>query len=217
VSSSSIPISREARSPLPGSTTCPESPAAIPAARRASSASTAPVDCFLASVSCTARVGACDRRRLNALALPALRNLPPPGLGRTSSSPSSTSRADLPPCETAPAEFGMTTADFLGRPVPIAASPATAGSDDRPACIRAGDIKSNTDTGCFIVLKTVRRRCVRAIACHHHRLSVSRSPTYALEGFHSFVAGADDPTHGCASGPDADRQRQRVRQGCCAP
>jgi glycerol kinase len=100
-------------------------------------------------------------------------------------------RALLPAVRDSAAEFGMTTADFLGRPVPIAGvagdqQAATIGQ----ACFAPGAIKSTYGTGCFIVLNTgaealrSRHRLLTTIAYRFAGVS-----TYALEGS-IFVAGA---------------------------
>jgi glycerol kinase len=100
-------------------------------------------------------------------------------------------REILPAVRDSAAEFGMTTADFLGRALPIAGiagdqQAATIGQ----ACFEPGAIKSTYGTGCFIVLNTgaealrSRHRLLTTIA---YRLA--GVPTYALEGS-IFVAGA---------------------------
>ncbi|MDI1283973.1 MAG: glycerol kinase GlpK [Reyranella sp.] len=88
-------------------------------------------------------------------------------------------------------ELGVTTADFLGAPVPILGmagdqQAATVGQ----ACIKPGMIKTTYGTGCFALLNT------GSIAMHsRHRLlttiayQLEGRRTYALEGS-IFVAGA---------------------------
>ncbi|MSP75986.1 MAG: glycerol kinase [Rhodospirillaceae bacterium] len=88
-------------------------------------------------------------------------------------------------------ELGVTTADFLGAPVPILGmagdqQAATVGQ----ACIKPGMIKTTYGTGCFALLNT------GSIAVHsRHRLlttiayQLDGRRTYALEGS-IFVAGA---------------------------
>jgi len=88
-------------------------------------------------------------------------------------------------------ELGITTADFLGAPVPILGmagdqQAATVGQ----ACIKPGMIKATYGTGCFVLLNTgsmavhSRHRLLTTIA---YQLDGRR--TYALEGS-IFVAGA---------------------------
>jgi glycerol kinase len=88
-------------------------------------------------------------------------------------------------------ELGVTTADFLGAPVPVLGmagdqQAATVGQ----ACIRPGMIKATYGTGCFALLNTgsmavhSRHRLLTTIA---YQLGGRR--TYALEGS-IFVAGA---------------------------
>ena len=88
-------------------------------------------------------------------------------------------------------DLGVTTADFLGAPVPVLGmagdqQAATVGQ----ACIRPGMIKATYGTGCFALLNT------GSIAVHsRHRLlttiayQLDGRRTYALEGS-IFVAGA---------------------------
>jgi len=88
-------------------------------------------------------------------------------------------------------ELGVTTADFLGAPVPVLGmagdqQAATVGQ----ACIKPGMIKTTYGTGCFALLNT------GSIAVHsRHRLlttiayQLDGRRTYALEGS-IFVAGA---------------------------
>ncbi|MDO8944746.1 MAG: glycerol kinase GlpK, partial [Desulfobacterales bacterium] len=88
-------------------------------------------------------------------------------------------------------ELGVTTADFLGAPVPVLGmagdqQAATVGQ----ACIKPGMIKTTYGTGCFALLNTgsmavhSRHRLLTTIA---YQLDGRR--TYALEGS-IFVAGA---------------------------
>ena len=88
-------------------------------------------------------------------------------------------------------DHGMTTADFLGAPVPVLGmagdqQAATVGQ----ACTKPGMVKSTYGTGCFAVLNTgsiavhSRSRLLTTIA---YQLNGQR--TYALEGS-IFVAGA---------------------------
>ena len=100
-------------------------------------------------------------------------------------------REILPTVRDNTAEFGTTTADFLGRPVPIA---GMAGDQQAAligqACFAPGAIKSTYGTGCFMVLNTggaavrSRHRLLTTIACRFAGV-----PSYALEGS-IFVAGA---------------------------
>jgi glycerol kinase len=88
-------------------------------------------------------------------------------------------------------ELGVTTADFLGAPVPVLSmagdqQAATVGQ----ACIKPGMVKTTYGTGCFALLNT------GSIAVHsRHRLlttiayQLDGRRTYALEGS-IFVAGA---------------------------
>jgi glycerol kinase len=100
-------------------------------------------------------------------------------------------RALLPQVRDNAAEFGTTTADFLGRPVPIA---GMAGDQQAAligqACFAAGSIKSTYGTGCFMVLNTGGE----ALRSRHRLLTTvayrfAGVPSYALEGS-IFVAGA---------------------------
>jgi glycerol kinase len=88
-------------------------------------------------------------------------------------------------------EFGVTTADFLGAPVPVLGmagdqQAATVGQ----ACIKPGMVKTTYGTGCFALLNTgsmavhSRHRLLTTIA---YQLDGRR--TYALEGS-IFIAGA---------------------------
>jgi glycerol kinase len=100
-------------------------------------------------------------------------------------------REILPAVRDSAAAFGTTTADFLGRPVPIAGiagdqQAATVGQ----TCFTPGAIKSTYGTGCFIVLNTG----TEALRSRHRLLTtvayrLAGVPTYALEGS-IFVAGA---------------------------
>ncbi|MDP1961276.1 MAG: glycerol kinase GlpK [Reyranella sp.] len=88
-------------------------------------------------------------------------------------------------------ELGVTTADFLGAPVPVLGmagdqQAATVGQ----ACIKPGMVKTTYGTGCFALLNTgsmavhLRHRLLTTIA---YQLDGRR--TYALEGS-IFIAGA---------------------------
>jgi glycerol kinase len=100
-------------------------------------------------------------------------------------------RAMLPQVRDNAAEFGMSEAEILGRPVPVRGmagdqQAATIGQ----ACFAPGMIKSTYGTGCFAVLNTgdeaiaSRNKMLTTIA---YQLEGKR--TYALEGS-IFVAGA---------------------------
>ena len=100
-------------------------------------------------------------------------------------------REILPAVHDNAAEFGISSADVLGRPVPIAGmagdqQAATIGQ----ACFVPGAIKSTYGTGCFMVLNTGDT----AVRSRHRLLTTlayrfAGTPTYALEGS-IFVAGA---------------------------
>ncbi len=100
-------------------------------------------------------------------------------------------REILPAVRDNAAEFGVSTAEILGRPVPIAGmagdqQAATIGQ----ACFTPGAIKSTYGTGCFMVLNTG----AAAVRSRHRLLTTlayrfAGVPTYALEGS-IFVAGA---------------------------
>jgi glycerol kinase len=88
-------------------------------------------------------------------------------------------------------EFGVTTADFLGAPVPVLGmagdqQAATVGQ----ACIKPGMIKATYGTGCFALLNTGSM----AVQSSHRLLTtiayqLDGRRTYALEGS-IFIAGA---------------------------
>jgi glycerol kinase len=97
----------------------------------------------------------------------------------------------LPEVRDSAAEFGATTADILGAPVPITGiagdqQAATVGQ----ACFAPGMIKSTYGTGCFAVLNTgatLVRSKHRLLSTVAYRLE--GRPTFALEGS-IFAAGA---------------------------
>lgn len=100
-------------------------------------------------------------------------------------------RAILPEIRDNSAEFGGTTADFLGRPVPIS---GVAGDQQAAligqACFAPGMVKSTYGTGCFLVLNTGAapiRSTHRLLTTLAYR--IGGRPTYAIEGS-IFVAGA---------------------------
>jgi glycerol kinase len=88
-------------------------------------------------------------------------------------------------------ELGVTTADFLGHPVPILGmagdqQAATIGQ----ACIKPGMVKATYGTGCFVLLNTGNM----AVRSHNRLLTtiayqLDGKRTYALEGS-IFIAGA---------------------------
>jgi glycerol kinase len=100
-------------------------------------------------------------------------------------------RSLLPAVRDNCADFGATTADFLGAPVAITGmagdqQAATVGQ----ACFAPGMIKSTYGTGCFLVLNTGSkpvRSSQRLLTTLAYRLD--GVPTYALEGS-IFAAGA---------------------------
>ena len=89
------------------------------------------------------------------------------------------------------AEFGLTSTDFLGRPVPIRGmagdqQAATVGQ----ACLSSGMIKSTYGTGCFALLntgETAVKSKNKLLTTTAYRLD--GTATYALEGS-IFIAGA---------------------------
>jgi glycerol kinase len=97
----------------------------------------------------------------------------------------------LPEVEDCAAEFGHTTSDLFGSPVPILGMAgdqhaATIGQ----ACFQPGMAKSTYGTGCFMMLNTGEKR----IASNNRLLStiayrLNGKTTYALEGS-IFIAGA---------------------------
>ena len=100
-------------------------------------------------------------------------------------------RAMLPDVLDSSAEFGATTADLLGRPVPVTGvagdqQAATVGQ----ACFEPGMVKSTYGTGCFALLNTGETPVASGsnlLTTVAYRLD--GRPTYALEGS-IFVAGA---------------------------
>jgi glycerol kinase len=100
-------------------------------------------------------------------------------------------RAMLPEVLDCAAEFGVTTPDILGAPVPIR---GIAGDQQAAAvgqgCFQPGMMKSTYGTGCFALLNTgthavaSRNRLLTTVACQ-----LAGQRTYALEGA-IFVAGA---------------------------
>ncbi len=97
----------------------------------------------------------------------------------------------LPEVRDCAAEFGVTTPDVLGGPVPVL---GVAGDQQAAAvgqaCFESGMVKSTYGTGCFALLNTgsapVRsdNRLLTTIGCQ-----LDGKPTYALEGA-IFIAGA---------------------------
>ncbi|MDP2227061.1 MAG: glycerol kinase GlpK [Moraxellaceae bacterium] len=97
----------------------------------------------------------------------------------------------LPEVKDSSADFGLTTADFLGAPIRIA---GMAGDQQAAligqACFAPGMVKSTYGTGCFMVMNTgqsVVRSQNRLLSTVAYRLN--GVPTYAIEGS-IFVAGA---------------------------
>lgn len=99
--------------------------------------------------------------------------------------------AMLPEVKDCAADFGVTTADLLGAPIPVLGvagdqQAATLGQ----ACFEPGMMKSTYGTGCFALLNTgaspvmSKNRLLTTIA-----YQFDGTPTYALEGS-IFVAGA---------------------------
>ncbi|MEE9347181.1 MAG: glycerol kinase GlpK [Robiginitomaculum sp.] len=99
--------------------------------------------------------------------------------------------AILPKVLDCSADFGTTTPDIFGRPIPIF---GVAGDQQAAAigqaCFDAGDIKSTYGTGCFVMLSTgtarlrSKNRLLSTIA-----YQIDGAPSYALEGS-IFIAGA---------------------------
>jgi glycerol kinase len=99
--------------------------------------------------------------------------------------------AVLPTVQPSSGEFGQTTADVLGGPVPIA---GIAGDQQSAlfgqGCVDAGMAKNTYGTGCFLLLNTGARPVrsehglLTTIAC-----DARGGPAYALEGS-VFIAGA---------------------------
>ena len=97
----------------------------------------------------------------------------------------------LPEVRDSAGDFGMTSADLFGVPIPIRGmagdqQAAAAGQ----ACLAPGDIKATYGTGCFVLVNTggaaipSRHRLLSTVALAH-----GGRATYALEGS-IFVAGA---------------------------
>ena len=100
-------------------------------------------------------------------------------------------RAMLPPVFDCAADFGETTADLFGRPLPIL---GIAGDQQAAAigqaCFKPGMIKSTYGTGCFVILNTGERALSsknRLLTTVGYRLNGETS--YAIEGS-IFVSGA---------------------------
>lgn len=100
-------------------------------------------------------------------------------------------RALLPEVKDSSADFGATTADFLGAPILIG---GMAGDQQSAligqACFAPGMVKSTYGTGCFMVMNTgpkIVRSQNRLLSTVAYRLK--GKPTYAIEGS-IFVAGA---------------------------
>jgi len=100
-------------------------------------------------------------------------------------------RSVLPEVKDSSADFGHTTADFIGAPVLVA---GMAGDQQAAligqACFAPGMVKSTYGTGCFMVMNTgatVVRSQNRLLSTVAYRLN--GKPTYAIEGS-IFVAGA---------------------------
>ena len=116
-------------------------------------------------------------------------------------------------------DYGQTTPDILGRPVPIR---AVAGDQQAAlmgqGCIAPGQMKATYGTGCFLLLHTGETRPVsrtRLLATVAAR--VDGRVTYALEGS-IFVAGAAiqwlNEGLGVEGGPEAvERLAQTAREG----
>lgn len=97
----------------------------------------------------------------------------------------------LPDVRDSSADFGMTTAEFLGSPVAVA---GIAGDQQAAligqACFAPGMVKSTYGTGCFLVMNTgkqIVRSDNRLLSTVAYRLN--GETTYAIEGS-IFVAGA---------------------------
>lgn len=97
----------------------------------------------------------------------------------------------LPAVKDSSADFGRTTADFLGAPIPVC---GIAGDQQAAligqACFVPGMVKSTYGTGCFMVKNTgsqIVRSQNRLLSTVAYRLN--GEPTYAIEGS-IFVAGA---------------------------
>lgn len=97
----------------------------------------------------------------------------------------------LPEVRESAGDFGVTTADFLGAPIPIR---GVAGDQQAAlfgqACFEPGDVKSTYGTGCFMLVNTgdtVPRSKNRLIATCGYR--AQGKTAYAIEGS-IFIAGA---------------------------
>lgn len=97
----------------------------------------------------------------------------------------------LPEVKDSSADFGKTTADFIGAPVPIG---GMAGDQQAAlvgqACFSPGMVKSTYGTGCFMVMNTgdtMVRSQNRLLSTVAYRLN--GKTTYAIEGS-IFIAGA---------------------------
>ena len=100
-------------------------------------------------------------------------------------------RAILPEVKDSAANFGETASEPVRRQrFPFA---GIAGDQQAAifgqACFEPGMIKSTYGTGCFALLNTGNTPVMSQNMLYHHRLSVERQATYALEGS-IFVAGA---------------------------
>ncbi|MCC2639125.1 MAG: glycerol kinase [Moraxellaceae bacterium] len=100
-------------------------------------------------------------------------------------------RAVLPEVKDSSADFGRTTADFLGAPILVG---GMAGDQQAAligqACFKPGMVKSTYGTGCFMVMNTgdkLVRSSNRLLSTVGYRLN--GKTTYAIEGS-IFVAGA---------------------------
>jgi glycerol kinase len=100
-------------------------------------------------------------------------------------------RAILPEVRDSAADYGSTTPDLFGRPIPIL---GVAGDQQAAAigqgCLKPGQIKSTYGTGCFLLVHTgdapvfSKRRLLTTVAAR-----LDGKTSYALEGS-IFVAGA---------------------------
>lgn len=125
----------------------------------------------------------------------------------------------LPDVKDTAADFGSTTPDVLGRPVPIRALVGDQqGALMGQGCIRSGQMKATYGTGCFLLLHTGEERPVsRARLLATVAARVDGAASYALEGS-IFVAGAAiqwmNDGLGVQGGPEAvERLAQSAREG----
>ncbi len=127
--------------------------------------------------------------------------------------------AVLPEVRDTSGDFGKTTAEVLGRPVPIRAVVGDQqGALMGQGCIAAGQMKATYGTGCFLLLHTGEARPLsKARLLTTVAARIEGRATYALEGS-IFVAGAAiqwmEQGLGVPGGPQAvEALAKEARQG----